>query len=225
MDANSKSKLINKTFIQKQLFVLNVEKIARETGFYKALARKITITTLMLSFFRMALTGKNGYHIWAVYLGPLIGQSVSKVALWKRMGKSQTDCLRSILEQTFHMKQPAGLMDSKSSPSLFSPFGETYLQDSTIISLPDELSKYYKGSVSHGKQKSSMRLQAVYSLSSGTFKEFGMDSFTDNDQGASGDIIRFLKSGDLVIRDLGYFVLKVFRQVASLNAFFLSRWR
>jgi hypothetical protein len=225
MDANSKSKLRNKTFIREQLLVLNVEKAARETGFYKALARKITITGLMLSFFHMALSGKKGYHIWAVYLGQLIGQSVSKVALWKRMGKSQTDCLRLILEQTFHMKLPGGLMDRKSSLPLFSPFGETYMQDSTIISLPDELSLYYKGSVSHGKQKSSMRLQAIYSLSSGTFKEFAMDSFTDNDQGASGGIIRFLKPGDLVIRDLGYFVLKVFQQVASLNAFFLSRWR
>jgi len=70
-----------------------------------------------------------------------------------------------------------------------------------------------------------MRIQVTYSLSSGTFKDLSMDSFTDNDQGASGNIIRFLKAGDLVIRDLGYFTLKVLKQVASLNAFFLSRCR
>ena len=224
MDANSKSKIQKKTFIEAQLSALEVEKIARDTGFYKADPRKVTITGLMLSFFRMALTGKNGYHAWSVYLGLLIGKTVSRVALWKRMGKEQADCLRSILEQTFDMKLSVQLMAGKNSQALFSPFGQTYLQDSTIISLPDELNPYYKGSVSRGKQKSSMRLQAIYDLSSGTFKDFSMDSFTHNDQGASGSIIRLLKPGDLVIRDLGYFALKVLKQVSLLGAFFLSRY-
>ena len=201
---------------------LNVEKIARYTEFYKASPRKISITNLLLSFSRMALTGRNGYHIWAGYLRELTGNTVSRVALWKRMGPEQRDCLQAILEQTFHIKLSVGLMAGKNSQTLFSPFAQTYLQDSTIISLPDELKDYYKGSVSKGKQKSSIRLQIIYDLSAGTFKEFGMTSFTDNDQGASGHIIKLLKPGDLVIRDQGYFVLNVFRQVASAGAFFLS---
>lgn len=225
MDANSKSKIQKKSFIEGQLLALEVEKIARETGFYKAVPRKVTITGLMLSFFQMALAGRNGYHAWATYLGQLIGESVSRVALWKRMGKEQAECLRCVLEQSFYMKLPLHLMDRKSSRALFSPFGETYLQDSTIITLPEGLNQYYKGSVSGGKKKSSMRLQTIYGLTSGTFKEFDMDSFTDNDQGASGKIIKLLKAGDLVIRDLGYFALKVFKQIVSLKAFFLSRCR
>ena len=39
-----------KTFIEKQLSYLNVEKIARETGFYKAAPRKTSITHLIVSF-------------------------------------------------------------------------------------------------------------------------------------------------------------------------------
>jgi hypothetical protein len=141
------------------------------------------------------------------------------------MGKGQRQCLHAILEETFKVRLPVQYLAGKNSQALFSPFGETYLQDSTIISLPDGLSHYYKGSVSGGNQKSSMRLQAVYGLSSGTFKEFGLGSFTDNDQGASGNILKLLKPGDLVIRDLGYFVLKVFKQVALAHAFFLGRYR
>jgi len=155
MGANSKSKIQKKTFIEAQLSALDVEKIAGDTKFYKADPRKVTITGLMLSFFRMALAGKNGYHAWAVYLGQLTGGTVSRVALWKRMGKEQADCLRVILEQTFDMKLSVRLMAGKNCQALFSPFGETYLQDSTIISLPEELNQYYKGSVSGGKKKSS----------------------------------------------------------------------
>jgi hypothetical protein len=225
MEANSKSKVQKKTFIENKLSELNVEKIASDKGFYKASPRKTSITNLMLAFFPMALTGKNVYHTWAENLGKLIGDTVSRVALWKKMGKELTDCLLTILEQTFNVKLPVSLLAGKNSQVLFRPFGEIYLQDSTIISLPDDLSPDYKGSVSGGKQKSSMRLQVIYALFSGSFREFGMGSFTDNDQGASGGIIKLLKKGDLVIRDLGYFVLNVFRQIASKGAFFLSHLR
>ncbi len=225
MDTNSNLKVQKKTFIERWLSDLDIETIAWDTEFYKISPRKISITNLLLGFFRMALTGTNGYHIWAGYLRELTGVTVSRVALWKRMGKEQRDCLQSILEQTFRVKLRVHLLAGKNSQALFSPFGEIYLQDSTIISLPDQLKQYYKGSVSKGSQKSSMRLQAIYGLSSGTFKEFSLGSFTDNDQGASGNIIKLLKPRDLIIRDLGYFVLKVFRQVASAGAFFLSRYR
>ena len=137
MGANSTSKLQKNTFIERQLSGLNVEKIARDTEFCKASPRKISITTLLLSFFRMVLTGKNKYHAWAENLGALTGVTVSKVALWKRMGPEQRDCLQAILEETFHMKLSVGLMKGKNSQTLFSPFAEIYLQDSTIISLPD----------------------------------------------------------------------------------------
>lgn len=204
---------------------LNVEQIARETKFYKANPRKVSITNLMLSFFSMALIGKNEYSKWAEYIGTLIEDTVSKVALWKRMNKEQVQCLQAILEETFKIKVYQKYLSSKNDRVLFSPFGEVYLQDSTIISLPDELSELYKGSVSKGKQKSSIRIQAIYGLLSGTFKEFNLGSFTENDQGASGGIINILKPGDLIIRDLGYFVLKVFKQIDLIKAFFLSRYR
>ena len=225
MEANSTSKLQNNTFIQKQLSDLNVEKIARDTEFYKVSPHKISLANLMLAFFSMALTGKNGYHTWAKNLGKLIGGTVSKVALWKKMGKEQRDCLQAILEQTFNIKLSVRFVAGKNSQMLFSPFGEIYLQDSTIIALPEALKDYYKGNVSKGKQKSSIRIQVVFALLSGSFREFGLGSFTDNDQGASGGIIELLKKGDLVIRDLGYFVLNVFSQIASEGAFFLSHLR
>ena len=81
MEANSKSKVQKITFIEKKLSELNVEKIAMDTEFYKVSPRKTSITNVMLAFFSMALTGKNGYHTWAKNLGKLIGGTVSKVAL------------------------------------------------------------------------------------------------------------------------------------------------
>ena len=73
MDTNSNSKVQKKTFIEKWLSDLDVEKIARDTEFYKASPRKISNTNLMLAFLPMALTDKNLYPTWAKNLGSLTG--------------------------------------------------------------------------------------------------------------------------------------------------------
>jgi hypothetical protein len=47
--------------------------------------------------------------------------------------------------------------------------------------------------------------------------------FTRNDRAAAVDILALARRGDLILRDLGYFSLKVFRSLDRLGAFFLSR--
>lgn len=202
---------------------LNVEQIALKHEYYRGGIKKLTATNLMISFFIMALKGINTYSHWAQNLSCLIRTTVSKVCVWKRMSIIQVEYLRAILEESFKVNLQAQYLSSYKLKSLFSPFSKIYLQDSTVISLPDVLQKYYKGSVSTGKQKSSIRIQAVYSLFEG-FELFKTSSFTDNDQKASKDILEITRKGDLVIRDLGYHVLKVFRGIALKKAFFLSRY-
>lgn len=224
MGTNSKSEVnVKKNFVQAKLVKLNIEQKAYECGFYQGNIKKVTATNLMLSFFLMAMTCKNTYSQWAQYLSILLSGQVSKVSLWKRMNVSQVNYLRSVLEETFTVNMQTQYLSSYKSSSLFSPFSQVYLQDSTVISLPDELHQYYKGSVSKGKQKSSIRLQVIYSIFRG-FKLFEISNFTDNDQKASGTILKFTRQGDLIIRDLGYHVLKVLGKIRLKKAYFLSRY-
>lgn len=224
MNTNSKSKVnVKKNFIQTKLLKLNIEYKAYESGFYQGNIKKLTATNLLISFFIMAMSCKNTYSQWAHYLSNIVGGRISKASLWKRMNTSQLNYLRSVLEETFVVNIRCHCLSSYKSSSLFSPFSAVYLQDSTIVSLPDELHAYYKGSVSKGKQKSSIRLQVIYSVFHG-FKLFEIGNFTDNDQKASGTMLKCAHAGDLIIRDLGYHVLKVFRKIMSKKAYFLSRY-
>jgi hypothetical protein len=50
-----------------------------------------------------------------------------------------------------------------------------------------------------------------------------LSGFTRNDQAASADILDIVRSGDLVVRDLGYFALDVLAQIRTKSAHFLSR--
>ena len=62
-------------------------------------------------------------------------------------------------------------------------------------------------------------------LLNATVEQLSFSGFTRNDQRASPDILALLRPGDLVIRDLGYFVLSVFEAIGKRGAFFLSRYR
>jgi hypothetical protein len=106
----------------------------------------------------------------------------------------------------------------------FATFTRVLIQDSTCLPLPAYLSKVYPGNKNRtGKNFSVFKIQAIYDLLAERFVAFSTSGFTRNDQRASADILDLARKGDLVLRDLGYFVLSVFKQLNSRGAFFLSR--
>lgn len=222
MASNPHSKLHKKN-IETKLEQFNIEQHAKDTGYNKAKPKKIWVKDLLISFFIIAMSGKNTFSCWAQTLSGIIGSTVSKTGMWKRMNNKLVLVLKRMLEDAFKQNLQGVSLFSRKQDSVFSFFSEVYYQDSTIISLPDELNNYFKGSISKGKQKSSIRLQATVSPFSG-FKSFDIGSFTDNDQKASASILSLVKRGEIVIRDLGYHVLAVFREIAKKDAFFLSRY-
>jgi hypothetical protein len=68
-----------------------------------------------------------------------------------------------------------------------------------------------------------MKIQSIFNLLTERFVLFDISPFSKNDQSASCDILKLIQPGDLVLRDLGYFVLDVFKKIHSLNAYFISR--
>jgi hypothetical protein len=69
------------------------------------------------------------------------------------------------------------------------------------------------------------RIQAIFDLCSQRWIHFQLGASKDCDQKDSALVLDYLQAGDLVIRDLGYAVLRVWRQIIGKGAYFLSRWR
>lgn len=82
----------------------------------------------------------------------------------------------------------------------------------------------FPGASNHtGTPIAGMRVQAFFDLLSESCLGFSISAFTRNDQKASADVLDIARAGDLVIRDLGYSSLSVFRQLKDAGVHFISR--
>ena len=195
-----------------------IEKIAARHEFLIRSGGKISASLLLESFILMLQSGVSSYWHWAVSISGLTGTLVSKQAIFKRMGPAWTKTVKAMVASV--VSEQGGIHLAQ---AIFKGFGAVWLQDSSSFHLPDILSAKFKGNVSRGKQKSVAKLNLVVNLLTGLCPVMRLDSFTFNEQKLSDTILNIVHSGDLVIRDLGYFVLDVFKQLNNAGVFYLSR--
>lgn len=197
-----------------------MSRVARECGFLLRKAKKITAFNFVAGFLLCCSKGVNTYEQWARHIGLLSGKTLSKQALWERLHEGTVDFVRTLVEKLL-LKQAFKAVPS----ALFKHFKGVILQDSTTLHLPDSLSHLFPGPVVRGVKKATARMQSIIDVKRMQFLEFSLGAYTQNDQSASPDILKVVRKGDLLIRDLGYFVLRVLQKLAAQQVYILSRLR
>lgn len=207
--------------IKTQLLQLDLVGLARQSGFLKRLPRKIPIPSFALAFVALAAETVLSLERIAGVISLTAKTSYSKQALYERLGPPIQDFLARIATALFDQ---LGL--SIKNRGWFRAFRRVLLHDSTVEPLPDDLAGIFPGPANGRKRRyASLKIQFVTDLLSGKTLHLSLSGFTRNDQAAAPDILKILRRGDLVLRDLGCFVLKVFEQITLKHAFFLSRYR
>ncbi len=206
--------------LKTQLEQLNLDALARRTGFLRRTPRKIPILSLVLALVALAAETSLSLERVAAVIGLAAGLSYSKQALHSRLGLKLDDFLAEVgtclLNQISLPVQNQGW---------FRSFQRVLLHDSTVETLPAHLAPAFPGSANAKKRYAALKLQLVCDLLHSQVLHLSLSGFNRNDQAASRDILKLLQAGDLIIRDLGYFVLKVLQQIDLKGAFFLSRFR
>ena len=199
---------------------LNAEDLARKTNATRRKARKCTATQLLLSFWELCGKGANSYDNWAARVGQAIGDTITGMAICKRMNGDMIRFLTELLGSALAPRNRPLF-----SPDLFAAFKEVLVQDASHFSLPAGLAAHFPGSHSHTGDAATAKVQAVLSLTQGSLVDLQLGCFRDNDQGDAARISTMVKKGSLVIRDLGYFTMDAFNAIVGKEAFFLSRFK
>jgi len=208
--------------LKEKLHQLPLNQLASRHGFMKRDPQKISPIYFLIALFITILTGANSLSSFATTIGLMGGFTLSKQAVAKRITYPLVKFLEALLAHSLSFT-----IYNKSEPiyqNLASKFNRILLHDSTSIQLDSKLAKHFPGSKNQNhKPIAVLKIQAIFDLLTETFCKFNLSPFSRNDQKASTDIIDIVNPGDLVIRDLGYFVLENFRKIHDKNAYFISR--
>jgi hypothetical protein len=207
--------------LQSQLQHTDLEALARQTRFQQRSIRKIPVLKLVLALVALAAETMLSLERVAAVIALAADAAYSKQAFHQRLGHHL---------ELFLAQVASTLLNQISRPiqnqGWFKSFQRVLLHDSTIEPLPEHLANAFPGPGNGRKRRyAALKLQFVCDLLNSQVLHVGLSGFTRNDQAASPDILKLLQPGDLIIRDLGYFVLRVLEQIGLKGAFFLSRYR
>jgi Transposase DDE domain len=201
---------------QEQLLTL-----ARQSGAIQR-QRKIKPMSLLGAFCLLALHGSCSLRLAAMFTGILGGCVLSKQALAQHISEFWVHLFRGVLGSTLAR---AGLPAESKATGIFNSFIRVLVNDSTKLALPPKLAPYFPGSGNQTRKKNAMiSIQTILDLLSESYIHFKITPSTYNDQRAASHILELISPGDLIIRDLGYFVPWVFRTIIDKLAYFLSRY-
>jgi hypothetical protein len=220
--ANARNEIIHVKTIDRHLGQVNLDKIAYDSKFYQRAPQKITAFAFVKSLCNAAYQQIFSYSKVAFLLG-LLGADISKQAVAERINRHGVVFLRQVLNVV--ISNVSGLCSTRNA-GVFETFGNVFVQDSTNLPLPQHFADAYPGAKNHtNKINACMKIQAIFNIVNERLANLNLSPFTRTDQAASKDILPLVKTGDLVIRDLGYFVLSVFEKFIQKGVFFLSRYR
>jgi len=217
--------MINIDQISEKLSSYATPQKAKEKKFSLRSGGKIDALNFVQSFFIMIQTGTNTLKAWAETLSYSTNfrTTFSDVAVNGKLQFRQVEFFTSLLQDVI-----ANQIIKKSPKALtkraLESFDRVFLEDSTCINLPENLADYFPGPYSKTGKAATARIQFRTELKEGTASHVEVQSYRDNDQKFSGAILDCLQKKDLVIRDMGYWSLKVFEEIINKGAYLLSRY-
>lgn len=201
-----------------------INQLARRSGFVRRAPRKLHPEHFLAGLLQAAATGHRSLRWLALWCGLRCGQTISRQNLFKRVSREGCAFLQGCLAWIMTRAASGGAVRESlhSLPGVL----RILVADSSVIALHSSLARVFPGASNQtGRIQAAAKIQCVLDLAGGAFAGFSPGCFRDNDQKSASAILPLLRAGDLVLRDLGYFVIESFLAIAARGAFFVTRLR
>jgi hypothetical protein len=208
----------------KQIFSKNtIEEIAYESGFIKR-SSKIRgfdfLVSLLVSSMDSSYSSLERISDIIAHLS--LGTVVTAQAVMKRINNVDAP---NFLKEVFAKVMSVRLLKLDEIPSsLLAFFKKVLLQDSSSVTLNEELQDYFKGSGGRAS-KACAKFDVIYDYKSKQYEKITLTDQSQSDQTLASKIEDLITENSLIIRDLGYLQVGSLTQIIDKKAFFLSRLR
>ena len=145
---------------------------------------------------------------------------VSRQAIEKRMTYKAAETLKATLE----VAASQVVATPPQTLPLLNPFTGVFVQDSTTLTLPDELRTVWKGVVVNDHEKASLKLHLRFDVLTGVFEQFQLTDGATSDSKAA-DQFEQLPPKSLRLADLGYFTFDTFEKLTQNDIYRISPYK
>jgi len=189
------------------------------SGFLKR-KRKLTGAKLVQTLVFGWLSNPQSTYDELAQTAASVGISITPQGIEQRLTKPAANLLKTTLDASAEQV----LSSCPQVVPLLSRFNGVYVQDSSWITLPDELADVWAGCGTNAEKggKASLKIQLRLEMLTGAFEHLSLtDGKTHDCQAQKG--FHTLAAGSLRIADLGYFSLDELKALHDAKAFWFTR--
>lgn len=196
--------------------------LGRESGFIKREVKMDGAKFVQMLVFGWMSNPEATYEEMA-QTATTLGMDITSQSIEERFSPLSAEFLKKVLEETIKV---VVRMEQVNIPIL-ERFQGVHIKDSSTITLPDELKKIWKGCGGSNAElaQSALKLQVQIDIKSGRISGFYLADGKEPDVSSQLNNIETmeLEENSIHIGDLGYWSIKVFREIEKQNSYFLSR--
>lgn len=153
----------------------------------------------------------------AIYHKIHCGISITRQALAKRFTKEATRFSKLLFIQLLKSN-----LSREQETFTNTIFNRILIKDSTCNQLPANLQEYYPGN-GGASSKAAVRVQFEFDLKNNEVTELSVSAFNDQDRENAKGTLCNIRENDLLVRDLAYTSIEIFRSIENKNAWYISR--
>lgn len=192
--------------------------IAKETGMIVRTSKKFAASEFLQSLLSAVTTGKASLNQIAAVLGLRMGVSLSRQAVGKRFDDASSAFLTRVAHEL--VAQPIGSASSSLDTCIFN---RILIEDSSFCPVSSANAEDFPAHGNGRTATAGVKVDLVYDLLTARIGSFDLHHATEQDKSVGKDLVDSVKPKDLVLRDMGYFVVSEFARIERLGAYWLSR--
>lgn len=200
----------------------HLQRLARETGFSQRASKFTPQMFCDTVVYREIAGDKMSLNDHGVAIMHRYGVEIKKQSIDERFNQSAVDLLKELLKQQLE-SQLVGAIERKGLGPLLAQFSAVKVKDSTRFQVPGNLKDAYPGVGGGSTSEAGVHVQFEFDLLSGKVCDLGFTNAKYQDNTDAKETLDSIQSGELILRDLGYFSFQSLKYIHDKGAYFITR--